>query len=127
MPEHVTDIGIKISQTGRIDKTELEIAPDDFVAELFDIFSFVIDLGVDVTKEKFLVALKENPGAYVGMSALLTTTMINMEESVKAIKEADPAAKVFVGGAPLSKEFNDKIGADGYFPDPHTFVKSLSA
>ena len=87
----------------------------------------VIDLGVDVTKEKFLDALKENPDANVGMSALLTTTMVNMEASVKAIKDSYPAAKVFVGGAPLSQEFNDKIGADGYFPDPHSFAKSLTA
>jgi len=86
----------------------------------------VVDLGVDVNTEKFLNALKENPEAYVGMSALLTTTMVNMEESVKAIKEANSNTKVFVGGAPLSQEFNDKIGADGYFPDPHTFAKYLA-
>lgn len=87
----------------------------------------VVDLGVDVGTEKFLAALQENPDAHVGMSALLTTTMINMEASVKAIKEKNSDTKVFVGGAPLSKEFNDKIGADGYFPDPHTFAKYLAA
>jgi len=86
----------------------------------------VVDLGVDVNADKFLDALKENPDAYVGMSALLTTTMVNMEESVKAIKAANSNTKVFVGGAPLSQEFNDKIGADGYFPDPHTFTKHLT-
>jgi len=85
----------------------------------------VIDLGVDVTAEKFLNSLKEYPDAYVGMSALLTTTMINMEANVKAIKDFNPDTKIFIGGAPLSKEFNDKIGADGYFPDPHSFAKSL--
>ena len=87
----------------------------------------VVDLGVDVGSEKFLTALEENPDAHVGMSALLTTTMINMEASVKAIKEKNSDTKVFLGGAPLSKEFNDKIGADGYFPDPHTFAKYLAA
>ena len=87
----------------------------------------VIDLGVDVTTEKFIAALKENPDANVGMSALLTTTMVNMEASVKAIKDANPATMVYVGGAPLSQEFNDKIGADGYFPDPHSFAKNLPA
>jgi 5-methyltetrahydrofolate--homocysteine methyltransferase len=87
----------------------------------------VIDLGVDVNTEKFLSALDEHPDAYVGMSALLTTTMINMEASVKAIKDKNKDTKVFVGGAPLSKEFNDKIGADGYFADPHTFAKHIAA
>jgi len=53
--------------------------------------------------------------------------MINMVGSVKAIKEKNPDTKVFVGGAPLSQEFNDKIGADGYFPDPHKFAKFLAA
>ena len=87
----------------------------------------VIDLGVDVTTEKFLNSLKENPDACVAMSALLTTTMINMEASVKAIKDVNPATMVYVGGAPLSQEYNDKIGADGYFPDPHSFAKNLPA
>jgi methanogenic corrinoid protein MtbC1 len=85
----------------------------------------VIDLGVDVNTEKFLTALKENPGAHIGMSALLTTTMVNMESSVKTLKEAVPGTKVFVGGAPLSLKFSEKIGADGYFPDPHSFAKYL--
>jgi len=87
----------------------------------------VVDLGVDVNTEKFLAALDENPEASVGMSALLTTTMINMEACVKAIKEKNESTKVFVGGAPLSQEFCDKIGADGYFPDPHTFAKHIAA
>jgi 5-methyltetrahydrofolate--homocysteine methyltransferase len=85
----------------------------------------VIDLGVDVTTEKFLTALTKIPGAFVGMSALLTTTMVNMESSVKALKEAVPGTRVFVGGAPLSLKFSEKIGADGYFPDPHSFAKYL--
>ncbi len=86
----------------------------------------VVDLGVDVSADKFLNALKESPDAHIGMSALLTTTMVNMEASVKAIKDYNAQTKIFVGGAPLSQEFNDKIGADGYFPDPHTFVKQLA-
>jgi len=86
----------------------------------------VIDLGVDVKTDKFLSALEEHPQAWIGMSALLTTTMINMEGNVKAIKEKSPHTKVFVGGAPLSRDFNDKIGADGYFPDPHSFARHLT-
>lgn len=86
----------------------------------------VIDLGSDVKADRFVQTLKEYPNAYIGMSALLTTTMMQMETTTKAIKKVSPATKVFVGGAPLSKEFSDKIGADGYFPDPNNFAKYLS-
>jgi len=86
----------------------------------------VIDLGVDVTPEKFLDALREHPNSMVGISAMLTTTMINMEASIRKIKEAEPGTKVFVGGAPLSTEFNDRIGADGYFPDPQALARHLA-
>ena len=60
------------------------------------------------------------------MIALLTTTMINMEKSVKEIKGARPDTLIFVGGAPLSAEFSRKIGSDGYFPDPRSFAKHLA-
>jgi len=86
----------------------------------------VIDLGSDVKANKFIETLKEYPNALVGMSALLTTTMMQMETTTKAIKEVSPDTKVFVGGAPLSQEFSDKIGADGYFPDPNKFAKHLA-
>ncbi len=86
----------------------------------------VIDLGSDVKSDKFVETLKEYPKAMVGMSALLTTTMMQMEVITKAIKDVSPDTKVFVGGAPLSKEFSNKIGADGYFPDPNKFSKFLS-
>lgn len=78
----------------------------------------VVDLGVDVSAEKFLAAVKENPGAMVGLSALLTTTMVNMEKTVKLLKEQVPGTRVIVGGAPLTADFAKKIGADGYSPDP---------
>ena len=86
----------------------------------------VIDLGSDVKSEEFVESLKTYPNAHVGMSALLTTTMMQMEVTTKAIKEVSPQTKVFVGGAPLNQEFNDKIGADGYFPDPNKFIKYLA-
>lgn len=86
----------------------------------------VIDLGSDVKADKFIETLKEYPEAIVGMSALLTTTMMQMESTTKAIKEVSPNTKVFVGGAPLSEEFSNKIGADGYFPDPNKFSKFLA-
>ncbi len=85
----------------------------------------VIDLGIDVSTDKFVNAVEENPGCLVGMSALLTTTMMNMEQTTKAIKEKFPQTQVFIGGAPVSTEFNQQIGADGYFPDPHSFVNHI--
>jgi methanogenic corrinoid protein MtbC1 len=87
----------------------------------------VIDLGVDVSPEKFSEAVKQNPGAFVGLSALLTTTMVNMEKTVKMVKETDPEARVVVGGAPLTQEFADKIGADAYSPDPQGALDYLSS
>jgi methanogenic corrinoid protein MtbC1 len=86
----------------------------------------VVDLGVDVSPEKFVDAVKQNPGASVGLSALLTTTMINMEKTVKLVKEAMPGTKVIVGGAPLTQEFADKIGADAYSPDPQGALEFLN-
>lgn len=61
----------------------------------------VIDLGVDVSAEKFLNALGENPGAIIGLSALLTTTMENMKKTVTLVKEKHPASKILIGGALL--------------------------
>ncbi len=87
----------------------------------------VIDLGVDVSAEKFAQAVKDNPGASVGLSALLTTTMVNMEKTVKLLKEQAPDTKVVVGGAPLTQEFANKIGADAYSPDPQGALDYLTA
>ncbi len=86
----------------------------------------VVDLGVDVSPEKFLAALEQHPGAIVGLSALLTTTMVNMEKTTKMVKEKDPKARVVVGGAPLTQEFCDKIGADAYSPDPQGIIDWLN-
>jgi methanogenic corrinoid protein MtbC1 len=85
----------------------------------------VIDLGVDVKTPKFLEAVKAHPGCAVGLSALLTTTMANMEKTVKEIKAQFPAVKVIVGGAPLSAEAAAKMGADGYGPNPQGAVAFL--
>lgn len=78
----------------------------------------VVDLGTDVDSEKFLAALEENPGAAVGLSALLTTTMVNMEEIVNSIKHKYPGNKILIGGAPVTEEFCNKIGADFFSFDP---------
>jgi methanogenic corrinoid protein MtbC1 len=85
----------------------------------------VIDLGVDVGAEKFLKALDENPGAIVGLSALLTTTMENMKKIVSAIKEKYSGSKILVGGAPVTMDYCMKIGADFYAPDPQGAVNYL--
>jgi len=79
----------------------------------------VIDLGVDVSADKFVEAVKQYKPDIVGMSALLTTTMVNMKKVVEALKEAGlrDSVKIIVGGAPLTEEFAKEIGADGYAPD----------
>ena len=75
----------------------------------------VIDLGVDVPTDKFVDALKANPDCkMIGLSALLTTTMDAMSVACKAIHAYDPTVKVMVGGAPVTQDFADQIGAQGY-------------
>jgi len=79
----------------------------------------IVDLGADVSKEKFIeFAQKENPDI-LGMSALLTTTMVYMKEVIQGLKEAGlrDRIKVIVGGAPLTQAYADKIEADGYAAD----------
>ena len=77
----------------------------------------VIDLGVDVEPETFVKAAIENNAGVICCSALLTTTMPVMAEVVKAVKAAGINAKVMVGGAPITQEFADSIGADAYTAD----------
>ena len=86
----------------------------------------VIDLGVDVPVEKFLSAYEENPGTkIIACSALLTTTMPALQETVTALNAAPwrKNVKVMVGGAPITQEFADKIGADAYTPDAASAAK----
>lgn len=85
----------------------------------------IIDLGVDVNEDTFNRTIAENPGAVVGLSALLTTTMTNMEEIVREIKAAHSDTTVLVGGAPLNEDFCKKIGADFYSPNPRGAVEYL--
>jgi methanogenic corrinoid protein MtbC1 len=85
----------------------------------------VIDLGVDVSAEKFLNTLNQHKGAVLGLSALLTTTMVNMQEIVTVIKEKVPDTKILIGGAPVNTDFCNKIGADFYAPDPRGAVEYL--
>jgi len=83
----------------------------------------VTALGVDVDPEKFVEAVKESQPQIVALSALLTTTMPNMKQVVDAMKEAGlNNVKVIIGGAPVTKDFADQIGADGYAPDAGSAV-----
>ncbi len=79
----------------------------------------VIDLGVDVPSEKFIQAAKENNANLVGLSALLTTTMLAMKDVTQAVEKAGlkGKVKVMIGGAPITQDYADEIGADGYAPD----------
>jgi methanogenic corrinoid protein MtbC1 len=80
----------------------------------------VIDLGVDVPVDKFIETLKANPDTkIVAVSALLTTTMPAMKDTVAAIKAAGLSGgfKIMVGGAPITQDYADQIGADAYSPD----------
>jgi 5-methyltetrahydrofolate--homocysteine methyltransferase len=79
----------------------------------------VIDLGIDVPASRFVEAVKEHRPQVVGMSALLTTTMMEMKKTIQALEEAGQKdrVKIIVGGAPLTEDFAKEIGADGYAPD----------
>ena len=79
----------------------------------------VIDLGVDTSADKFMAAVEENEVPLMGMSALLTTTMPNMGKTIEAFIDADlrDQVKIMVGGAPVTQEFADEMGADGYGKD----------
>jgi len=82
----------------------------------------VTDLGIDVTPEQFVQAVQENGASLVALSALLTTTMPQMKSVIEALKEAGVEAKVMIGGAPITQDYADEIGADGYAPDAASAV-----
>ena len=86
----------------------------------------VIDLGIDVKPEQFVAALDSHPDAIVGLSALLTTTMINMGAIITAIRNKFPNTKVIVGGAPVNNDFAESIGANGYGKDPQELILWLN-
>jgi len=92
----------------------------NIVATLLNAAGFnVIDLGVDVTPEQFVEAVRTQKPKIIGMSALLTVTMPEMENVVKELKKAGlrDKVKIIVGGAPLTDDYAKKIGADAYAPN----------
>ena len=98
----------------------------DLVAMMLEGAGFeVVNLGVEVIAEEFLKAAKEHEADIIGMSALLTTTMIHMPEVIEALQQAGlrDKIKVMIGGAPVTQGYADKIGADGYAPDAASATK----
>jgi len=98
----------------------------DLVAMMLEGAGFeVVNLGTEVTAQEFLKAAKEHNPDIIGMSALLTTTMIHMPEVIDALQQAGlrEQIKVMIGGAPVTQGYADKIGADGYAPDAASATK----
>ncbi len=85
----------------------------------------IIDLGTDVPPEKFAAAVRENSADILGLSALLTTTMTEMENTLEALEDLGVRSdvKVIIGGAPITDSYAEKIGADGFAPDASRAVK----
>ncbi len=83
----------------------------------------VVDLGVDVDRDNFIKTATEKNAQVIALSALLTTTMPSMENTIKAVKEAGLVTKTIIGGAPVTQAFADQIGADGFSSDAPGAVK----
>jgi len=83
----------------------------------------VVDLGTNVSADRFVAAVKESGATIVGLSALLTTTMPAMKTTVEALRAAGLSnVKVVIGGAPITQDFADQIGADAFAPDAASAV-----
>ncbi len=121
---HLAQQGVKPEATAVIGtvRGDLHDIGKNLVATMLEGAGFeVVDLGVDVPAEKFVEACRRQKVDVVAMSALLTTTMPMMEESVKKLKaELQPAPVILIGGAPVTQDYADKIGASGYGRDAAT-------
>lgn len=112
-------------------KGDLHDIGKNLVAMMLEGAGFEVkDLGADVSPDKFVVAVIEHHPDLVGLSALLTTTMPNMKVTIDALKAAGvrDQVKVIIGGAPVTEEYANQIGADGFSPDASraaTLAKSL--
>ena len=112
MAENSTILGTVVIGTV---KGDLHDIGKNLVAAMLEGRGFkVVNLGADVSKERFIEAARENNADIICLSALLTTTMGYMKEIVDAVREAGLAVKIMVGGAPLNAEYAASIGADGY-------------
>ncbi|HUU53908.1 MAG TPA: corrinoid protein [Armatimonadota bacterium] len=107
-------------------KGDLHDIGKNLVAAMLEGAGFnVVDLGVDVSPQQFLKASSDNSANIVAMSALLTTTMGSMRDTVAALDEAGlrQKVKVMIGGAPVTQSYADEIKADGYAPDAASAVE----
>jgi len=107
-------------------KGDLHDIGKSLVAMMIEGANFEVhDLGVDVSPEQFVAAVKKHKPNIVAMSALLTTTLPYMRDVIRSLEEAGlrEEVKVMVGGAPITQKFADSIGADGFAPDGATAVK----
>ena len=112
------------------DKGDLHDIGKNLVSMMLEGAGFkVIDLGVDVSPEQFVAAAKEHNAQLMGLSALLTTTMVNMRGVVAAVKAngLSDRVRVMVGGAPVTQRWADEIGADGFAPDAASAVDQARA
>lgn len=107
-------------------KGDLHDIGKNLVRMMFEGAGFqVVDLGIDVPESKFIDAVRTEKPDFLGMSTLLTTTMPAMKATIDALKDAGlrDNVKVIVGGAPVTRNFADAIGADGYAPDASSAVE----
>ena len=112
-PEHTAVIGTVQGDLHDIGK--------NLVGMMLKVANFeIVDLGTNVAPAAFAAAATEHSASIVGISALLTTTMVGMKDAVEAVRAADPGVKVMVGGAPVTDEFAAEIGADGFAKDAAT-------
>ena len=104
-------------------KGDLHDIGKNLVAAMLEGAGFkVVDLGVDVSSEQFVQAAKDHSAHLVAMSALLTTTMGSMRDTVSALSAAGLSTKVIIGGAPVTQSYAEEIKADGYAPDAASAV-----
>lgn len=122
-------VGAEMPTSGRVVlgtvKGDLHDIGKNLVGMLLQASGFqVIDLGIDVDESKFTKAIRESSAQILGMSALLTTTMLHMKDVIDTLKEEGlrEQVKVMVGGAPVTRQFAEEIGADGYAPDAASAV-----
>jgi 5-methyltetrahydrofolate--homocysteine methyltransferase len=127
---HLTAQGVKPVGTVAIGtvKGDLHDIGKKLVAMMLEGSGFeIIDLGVDVPPDKFIKAIREDGAQVVAISALLTTTMLNMKTAIEAIDKAGlrDKAYIIVGGAPVSQNYAEQIGADAYAPDAPSAVRKV--
>ena len=123
-----------VQSTGRVVigtvKGDLHDIGKNLVAMMLEGAGFeIFDLGTDVSPERYVQAARETDAHIVAMSALLTTTMPAMESTIAALQESGirEQVRVMVGGAPITQEYADRIGADGFAPDASRAVTAAKA